>query len=94
MEINLRDLKSKGDEKNAENIRCSIKVLTGFYALSGLGINKTKTYLSLFGCDLDKSDLAKSLGLKWCHKFTLLGIDFNQCLSEMDQNFEKAANKI
>ena len=43
-------------------------------------------------CDLHKSELARSLGLKWCHKFTLLGIDFDQ--SQMEYDFEKAVGKI
>ena len=49
--------------------------------------------LSIFGCSLDKSDLAGSLALKWCTKFTLLGLYFDQCLEEMDENFEKAVGK-
>ena len=85
---------AKHDEgKNAENVKYIIKVLDEFYVISGLGITKSKTQLSLFACDLDKSELAKSLGLKWCHKFTLLGIDFDQCLFEMDQNFEICSHK-
>ena len=83
------------DIKNAENVKYIIKVLDEFYVLSGLGINKSKTQLSLFGCDLEKLELAKSLGLKWCHKFTMLGIDFDQCLLEMDQKFEiRSQNEI
>ena len=74
------------DKLNAENDRCILKILNKFFVLSGLGVNKSKTQLSLFGCNLDKSELARSLGLKWCHKFTLLGIDFNQNLEEMECN--------
>ena len=40
--------------------------------------------LSIFGNSLDGSELAGSLGLKWCTKFTLLEIDFDQSLEEMD----------
>ena len=57
--------------------------------LSGLGVNKTKTMLSLFGSNQDKSNLAGCLGLKWCTKFTLLGLDFE----EMDNIFYKALDK-
>ena len=60
------------------NVRCILKVLDEFFVLFGLGINQSKMQLSLFGCDLDKSKLARSLVLKWCHKFTLLGTDFDQ----------------
>ena len=70
------------------------KVPDELYVLSGLGINKSKTMLLIFGSSLDKSDLAGSLGLKWCTKFTLLGLDFDQCLEEMDENFEKAVGKM
>ena len=77
------------DEINEENVRCILKVLDEFFVLSGPGINNSKTQLSVFVCDLDKSELPRSLGLKWCHKFTLLGIDFDQSLKEMEYNFEK-----
>ena len=65
-----------------------------FFILSGLGVNKYKTRLSLFGCNLDKSELARSLELKWFQKFTLLGIDFDQNLEEMECNFEKAVGEM
>ena len=43
---------------------------------------------------MDKSDLAGSLGLRWCTKFTLLGIDFDQNLEEMDENLARAVVKM
>ena len=82
------------DDLNASNNKSVLKVLNEFYVLSGLGINKSKTMLSIFGSTLDKSDLVGSLCLKWCTKFTLLGLDFDQCLEEMDENFEKAVGKM
>ena len=62
--------------------------------LSGLGVNKAKTMLPLFGSNLDKSNLAGSLGLNWCTRFTLLGLDFDQNLEKMDKNFDKAVEKM
>ena len=50
--------------------------------------------LSIFGNSLDGSEIAGSLGLKWCTMFTLLMIDFEQSLEEMDQNFSKAEEKM
>ena len=50
--------------------------------------------LSNFGNSLDETELAGSLGLKWCMKFTLLGIDFDQGLEEMDHIFSKAVKKM
>ena len=40
--------------------------------------------LSLFGSNLDKLNQAGSLGLIWFAKFTLLGLDFDQNLEEME----------
>ena len=70
-----------------------LRVIDEFYVLLGLGINKSKTMLSIFGSILDKSDLAGSLGLKWCTKFTLLVLDFDQSLEEMDKNLAKLRKK-
>ena len=64
-----------------------------FYVISGLGINKSKTLLSIFGSNLEKSKLVKIVGLKWCSDFTLLGIDFDQSLVRMHGNFENALEK-
>ena len=71
-----------------------MNVLDDLYVLSGLGINKSNTMLSIFGSSLDKSDLAGSLGLKWCTKYTLSGLDFGQCLEEIHENFGKAVGKM
>ena len=45
-------------------------------------------HLALVGCNVDKSDLAKHLVLKWCSVFTILGIDFDQCLEKIEGNIE------
>ena len=55
--------------------------------------NKSKTMLSIFGSSLDKSDQAGSLSLKWCTKFTLLGLDFDQYLEEMDKTLSRLWKK-
>ena len=57
-------------------------------------VNKAKTMLTLFGGQEDKSILAERVGIKWCTKCTLLGIDFDRYLEEMDLNFEKAVKKM
>ena len=41
-----------------------------------------------------KPELAGSLGLKWCSKFTLLGINFDLNIEKMDEHFEKAVSKM
>lgn len=61
-----------------------LKVLDEFFVLSGLGINKPRIQLYIFGCTLMKSELAMSLKLKRCSEFTLLGINFDQCMENMD----------
>ena len=71
-----------------------LSVLDIFFLLSGLGVNKSKTMLSSFGNSLDGSELAGSLGLKWCTKFKLIGKDFDQSLEEMDQSFLKPVERM
>ena len=73
------------DDLNAINIKNILKVLDELFLLSGLGVNKTKTMLSLFGSNLDQDNRAGSLGLNWCTKFTQLGLDFDQNFEEMDK---------
>ena len=77
------------DDLKALNIKNILNVLDEFFVLSDLGVNKAKTMLSLFGSTQDKPYLAGSLGIKWCTKFTLLGLDFDQNSKEMDQNLIK-----
>ena len=86
---------TNGDvDRNALSIKYVVNVLDEFFVLSGLDINKYKTMPSAFGSSLDKSNLAGSLGLKWCAKFTLLGLDFDQFLGEMEKNFMDVMEKI
>ena len=52
------------DVRKAISIIYVLNVLDEFFVLSELGVNKSKTMLSVFGTSLDSSDLAEALGLK------------------------------
>ena len=41
-----------------------------------ISINKSKRPITSVGCNSVKSDLAKSLGLKWLSEYIFLGMDF------------------
>ena len=46
------------DGWNTSSIKCVLSVLVKLYVLSGLGVNKSKTMLSIFGNSVDGSELA------------------------------------
>ena len=58
-----------------------------FYRWSGLKINREKTVLSLV--NISRPEYVEQLGIKWCTKFELLGIEFDNMLRDMDRNYEK-----
>ena len=73
----------------------TIKVLQGFYKLSGLKISVKKTCAVWFGKNHDSNiELCPELGLKWSKSFTLLGITFDNNLEKMQSNFNEKIDKI
>ena len=62
-----------------------LSVLDDFFVLYGLDINKAKTMLTLFGRQEDKYPLVERVDIKGCTKITLLGLDLDQCLEEMNK---------
>ena len=50
--------------------------------------------LTVFGNRDDDSLLCEELGIKWCTRFKLLGIWFDQTLDDMMINYDKAKKKV
>ena len=65
-----------------------------FYNWSGLKINLSKTYISIFGKELKEPKFVQELKLKWCTNFKLLGIYFDVTLSNMQINYQKGLDRI
>ena len=65
-----------------------------FRGWSGLKINLSKTYLTVFGKLADKPKFIEELKIKWCTEFKLLGIYFDSTLSKMHVNYEKAIESV
>ena len=59
-----------------------------FYEWSGLKINLSKTYVTIFGRDHSKPKYINELKLKRCNSFKLLGIHFDSTLSNMQKNYQ------
>ena len=75
-----------------ENLRNVITILNSFFKLSGLKVSASKTKAVWFGSESFTNEiLCPDLGLKWVKKFNLLGIEFDNALESMNDNFN---NKI
>ena len=68
--------------------------MTIFKNWSGLKINLSKTYITVFGKLAEKSKFTDELKIKWCTEFKLLGIYFDSTLSKMHVNYEKAIESV
>ena len=80
---------------HSENLRCVIEILDKFFQISGLKISVSKTKAVWFGSGFNSNQkLCPDLQLKWCKNFTLLGIDFNNNLDEMEKNFTDKVEKM
>ena len=62
--------------------------------LSGIKVNRGKTMLTVFENKENDSLLCDELGIKWCTRFKLLGIWFDQTLADMKINYENAKTKV
>ena len=65
-----------------------------FKSWSGLKINLSKTYLTVFGKLADRPGFIEELKIRWCTEFKLLGIYFDSTLSKMHVNYEKAIESV
>ena len=57
--------------RNKENVRRVLEVIEKFYLWSGLKINLGKTYVTIFGRELNKPRFVEELRIKWCNEFKL-----------------------
>ena len=74
---------------NRENIREVLNIMEIFYKWSGLKINLSKTYIAIFGKEVNEPKFVQELKLKRCTSFKLLGILFDVTLSDMPINYQK-----
>ena len=75
-------------EPSPENLRVVITILNMFFKLSGLKVSASKTKAVWFGSKSHAEEiLCPDLGLTWVKKFTLLGIEFDNTLESMNDNF-------
>ena len=82
-------------EPTEQNLRHVVAILRDFYKLSGLKISVTKTKAIWIGSKADSNDkLCPELGLKWVKTFALLGVNFDNALEHMDDNFDKKIKNI
>ena len=77
------------------NLRNTITILNSFYIISGIKIQVEKTQGIVFG-PMPEGDrrLCHDITLTWEQDFTLLGIQFNPSLSNMEVNFDLKLNEI
>ena len=75
-------------EPNEENLRHVVEISRDFYKLSGLKISVNKTKAIWIGSKVDSKDiLCPELELKWVKKCTLLRVNFDNALENMEDNF-------
>ena len=75
------EYKKPSSYENKANVRCILQTMEMFKGWSGLKINLSKTYLTVFGNLADKPRFVEDLRIKWCTEFKLLGIYFDSTLS-------------
>ena len=79
----------------SQNLRNTIGALSNFFMLSGLKISVKKTTAVWFGSECNSDvKLCPDLNLKWSRKFKLLGIDFDNNLENMQDNFIDKTKRI
>ena len=80
--------------ENKANARCILQTMEMFRGWSGLKINLSTTYLTVFGKVADKPRFIEELKIKWCTEFKLLRIYFDSTLSKMHVNYEEAIESV
>ena len=79
-------------EQNLKNV---LKIIKNFYHLSCLKISVSKTKAVWFGSAADSDQIfCPNEALIWSKEFTLLGINFDNKLEKMDQNYFEKINDI
>ena len=73
---------------DSNNLRTVVEILDSFYNLSGLKISVSKTKAIWFGVNHNSNlKLCPDISLVWVKTFTLLGINFDNNLEAMENNF-------
>ena len=75
--------------RNEKSIEGAIGVLNDFARTSGLRVNFDKTNAIHIGNNTDAPPLCPALGLAWTDVFRLLGINFDNKLEKMEDNFSE-----
>ena len=88
------EFKEKDGYDNKTNVQSILQAMNKFKEWSGLKINLSKTYLTIFGKHLEKPRFVDELNIKWCVEFKLLGIQFDSTLSKMYVNYDNAIDSI
>ena len=79
----------------APNLKAVLTAIKDFFHLSCLKINLTKTKAIWIGRDADSDRvLCPEEGLVWTKTFSLLGINFDNKLEQMDQNYHEKIDEI
>ena len=77
------------------NLRLALNILQSFYSMSGLKINLSKTSAIWFGVGHNnRQQLCPEFNLEWTTTFKLLGITFDNNLTNMETNFTEKVNEI
>ena len=82
------------EKRDIENISNALYIIEMFIEWSGLKINRSKTYLSIFGKRISCPRYLNTLGIKWCTEFKFPGINFDQTLDLNDDNYEDCFDKV
>ena len=79
--------------RTEENLRNFSRILTLFHAVSGLKCNLDKTFVIPVG-NFAKGTMCKDLNLKWVDSFTVLGINIDNRLKYLQDNFQRIYEKV
>ena len=80
-------------QRTEQNLRNCINILNDFWQISGLKCNVSKTKVIPVG-NFEIGGLCNDLGLTWYDKFTILGIDIDNKLKCLDDNFIRINKKV
>ena len=76
------------------SLKGSVNFITSFGKIQGPHVNLDKTKVIPFVANFDPKDkICPDLPLKWKKSFTLLGIDIDNKLQDIDSNFERIHTK-
>ena len=71
-----------------------MEIIETVHAQSGLKVNSGKAFSTIFRKQSKQPEYVAQLDIKWCSSFELLGVQFNQMLSEMDVNYNLCFRKV